>query len=235
MSALISLAKAIGGPGSGGFFLVCSAAAGAMLFIGPRSRRAAKALLAVVIIFYGISALPPISLATAAPLAEYAPSWHADGQGSADVLVVLSGDNPRGRARETRRILDIVTPKCVVIAGSPWFVRFVVRAGVPTDRFSVDNSTSTTREQVSKLRLWAEQCGAQRIVLVASAVSMRRVDALARTTGLTVVLAPAPLDEDPPTSGWRARLPSLAALRLTRDAIYEHAALAYYHRRGWIR
>ena len=80
-----------------------------------------------------------------------------------------------------------------------------------------------------------EKCGAQRVVLIASSLSMPRVGALAATTGVPVVLAPSPLDEPPVSGGFRLGIPSYRALRLTRDALYEHLALAYYRRSRWIR
>jgi hypothetical protein len=63
---------------------------------------------------------------------------------------------------------------------------------------------------------------------------MPRVAALAQTAGLELDLLASPVDQEPPTEGvWRL-VPTYLALRVSRDAIYEHAALAYYRWRGWI-
>jgi len=235
MSALISVAKAIGSPGSIGFLILCGAIGVFMLSLGPRWRRIGWGWMIFVLIVYAVAALPIVSLGLAARLPPFSPVWQPDQSGKGDIVVVLSGDNPWGRARETRRVLDATTPRCVLVSGSPWFVRMVMAAGVPRDRLTVDNTTSTTREQIGKLGAWAEKCGAERVVLIASSLSMARVGALAATTGVPVVLAPSPLDEPPVSAGFRLGIPSYRALRLTRDALYEHMALAYYRRSRWIR
>ena len=184
---------------------------------------------------YVIAAIPAVAHAITRQLPPYAPEWAADGNGEGDIVVVLSGDNPKGRARHTRHVLDVITPQCVLVSGGPWFVRMVVQAGVPRDRLVVDDTTFTTREQVAKLPAWSAQCGARRVVLIASALSMPRVAALVRASTIPVVLAASPLDGTPAPSGIRSALPAYAALRLSRDAFYEHMALAYYAERGWIR
>jgi uncharacterized SAM-binding protein YcdF (DUF218 family) len=235
MSRLIAISKQIGGPGSIGFLVFCSAVGLLIAYIGPRSRRLAKVGLLLVFSSYLLAALPVVSHAIADSLPSYGPVWKPDGAGDSDILVVLSGDNAYGRARETRRVLDIATPRCVLVSGSRWFVRIVVDAGVARDRFVADDTTNTTREQIAKLAAWATECGAQRVILIASALSMPRVAALVPTAGVPVLLVPAPVDEAPATSGIRVAVPSYRALRVTREAFYEHVALAYYRHRGWIR
>ena len=70
--------------------------------------------------------------------------------------------------------------------------------------------------------------------MVASELQMPRVAALVRAQRLTVLLAPSPIDSEPPKAGWTSFVPRYSGLRLTRDALYERAALAYYSRQGWI-
>jgi hypothetical protein len=60
------------------------------------------------------------------------------------------------------------------------------------------------------------------------------VAGLVRRADLPTVLIASPVDTEPATSGWWLFVPSYYALRVSRDAIYEHAALAYYARKGWI-
>jgi hypothetical protein len=48
------------------------------------------------------------------------------------------------------------------------------------------------------------------------------------------VLLPSPVDHEPAHQGWKLWLPSFAALRVSREALYELAALEYYRLRGWI-
>jgi hypothetical protein len=70
--------------------------------------------------------------------------------------------------------------------------------------------------------------------VIASRLQAARVDALIRTARLPVTLLSSPVDEEPPVSGAARFVPSYIALRMSRDAIYEHAALVYYRWRGWI-
>ncbi|MEO6212063.1 MAG: hypothetical protein ABIP65_00420, partial [Vicinamibacterales bacterium] len=151
MSEFISLAKVIGGPGSSGFLALSCALGVAMACIGPRSRRVARVWVALVFTTYLIGAMPVVSSAVANRLPGYGPAWKPEGPGDADILVVLSGDNPMGRAAATRRVLESTTPRCILVSGSPWFVREMVKAGVQRGRFTVDDTTSTTREQIAKL------------------------------------------------------------------------------------
>ena len=234
MSELIAAAKHIGAPGSLGFLTLCVAVGLLIAVLGPRGRRLAKGWLLLVFVAYVIGALPFVSHAIAGQLPTYAPVWQPDGSGELDILVVLSGDNALGRAREARRVLDSFNPRCILVSGDRWFVRMIVATGVARDRVIMDNTTTTTREQIAKLRFWAKQCGAQRVVLIASTLSMPRVAALVRGADVPVMLAPSPLDEAPAKSGVRAILPSYRALRVTRDAFYEHVALAYYRHLRWI-
>jgi hypothetical protein len=70
--------------------------------------------------------------------------------------------------------------------------------------------------------------------VVASRLQAPRVWALARAMGLGILVMPSPVDDEPAASGLRAFVPSYLALRVSRDAIYEHVALAYYRWQGWI-
>ncbi len=52
---------------------------------------------------------------------------------------------------------------------------------------------------------------------------------------LFVRLIESPVDVEPASTGALAFVPTYYALRLSRDAIYEHAALRYYRWHGWIK
>jgi uncharacterized SAM-binding protein YcdF (DUF218 family) len=73
-----------------------------------------------------------------------------------------------------------------------------------------------------------------RTCVIASRLQMPRVAALAHSEGLDVTLIPSPTDTEPPTAGFRVFVPSYTALGVSRDALYEHAALAYYRWRDWV-
>ena len=84
------------------------------------------------------------------------------------------------------------------------------------------------------IKRWIERTGAKRPALVTSRLQAPRIRELARHEQLDVTVVPARLEKEPPASGYRFWLPSLAALALSREALYERVALVYYRRNGWI-
>jgi uncharacterized SAM-binding protein YcdF (DUF218 family) len=121
-----------------------------------------------------------------------------------------------------------------VVSGRPWLEQQLVQAGIPADRIVTDLRSPTTRIQLQELPGLLEGRSAGRVVMVASRLQMPRVVALARAQGLAASFAPSPIDTEPPESGIRRFVPTYTALRVSRDAIYEHLALAYYRYRSWI-
>jgi hypothetical protein len=108
------------------------------------------------------------------------------------------------------------------------------RLGVTQDRLTVDDSASTTREQVGTIAIWAAQCGARRFIVIASTLSMPRIAAPVHSSATPTVLAESPLDAAP--ASWKSPLrcrvfgPCVpAATRYTG-----HFAFAYYPRFKWI-
>jgi len=71
--------------------------------------------------------------------------------------------------------------------------------------------------------------------LVASRLQMPRVVELARTFEVNLLFLPSELDHEVSISGGSSLIPSYGALEISRDALYERAALSYYRSRGWIR
>lgn len=151
-----------------------------------------------------------------------------------DTLVILDGDNRRGRAREAGRVLAAGVPDEVWVLGSRWVVDELIRTGFPTSVVKRDWRTPNTRLQMARVaQLAAAQPGRQ-VAVIASRLQMPRVEALARAEGIQARFFASEIDDEPPTSGVRLIVPTYIALRVSRDAIYEHAALALYRRRGWI-
>jgi len=101
----------------------------------------------------------------------------------------------------------------------------IARLGVPEDRIVWETRSRTTRQQLTNLR---DIIGSDRTVLIASRLQMPRVAALARTLSLPILLAPSSIDTEPPTSGGWLVVPTATALWVSRDALYERVALAYY-------
>jgi uncharacterized SAM-binding protein YcdF (DUF218 family) len=230
----LSIFKAIGGPGSIGFLAVSSAIALLLGRLGPRARRAGRVGLVCLFAVYLFLGLPVVATGFADRVSSYRPVSDITTLTGTDVLVVLDGDNALGRIQEAVRMYRGLTPRHVIVSGRQWFVDEIVEAGVPADRIVADHGPRTTREQVESLPRLLAGRDPRRIVVVASRLQVPRVAALARSAGVTVDLAPSPIDVEPPTAGiWRF-VPTYTALRVSRDAIYERWALAYYRYRGWI-
>jgi uncharacterized SAM-binding protein YcdF (DUF218 family) len=224
--------KLVGGPGSIGFLIATTGIALFVARVWPRRRRLGHALVALLIALYVVMSLPVVSQVIVSWLppvrAEQVPG------GSIDTLVVLDGDNRRGRLREGLRVWKEVGPRELVVSGSAWLPEHFVEEGVPGQRLLQDVSASNTREQIVWLAGLIAKHPSHRIALIASTLQMPRVDGLVRWHGLNVALVPSPIDAEPPASGWLRWVPSYAALRISRDALYEVVALEYYERRGWI-
>jgi hypothetical protein len=152
-----------------------------------------------------------------------------------DTLIVFDGDNRRGRVRESLRVFTEARPRTVSVLGADWLVRALVGAGIPADRIAHDNTTENTRDQIDSIRRLMATTPGLRVAIVASRLQMPRVAGLVDTARLSVSLVASPIDTEPPTTGFWQFVPMYKALRVSRDALYEHAALAYYRRQGWIK
>jgi uncharacterized SAM-binding protein YcdF (DUF218 family) len=230
---LTTLIKAVGPPGSIPFIALCVLIGIVLAYVWPRNGKLARAWLGFAFIAHAILALPIVANTIAGGLPPVAVSEPAALRGL-DTLFVLDGDNRRGRTRSAA-LAAAASPGAavVVLGGESWLIDALAEAGVRSNRIAHEQRPTDTRQQISVLqRMSAEAPG--HTALVASRLQMPRVAALARKTGLTTALIASPIDTEPATSGWRLFIPSYYALRVSRDAIYEHAALAYYARRGWI-
>ncbi|HEX7779308.1 MAG TPA: ElyC/SanA/YdcF family protein, partial [Vicinamibacterales bacterium] len=185
---------------------------------------AAHTILALPVVANTIAGgLPPVEMTDPAALRNL------------DTLFVLDGDNRRGRVRSAAQAASASPGAAVVIlGGEDWLLAALTEAGVAPGRISQEYQPADTRQQLAAVqRMTAQTPG--RTALVASRLQMARVEGLVRNAGLSCALVASPIDTEPASSGWRLFVPSYYALRVSRDAIYEHAALAYYARKGWIR
>lgn len=230
ISLLIESAKRIGGPGSVGFLAVGSAIG----LIGARfrpSRRVARRGLLILFTSHVLLGVPAIARQLADRLPSYSPRTdYADFNGRCS-LIILGGDNTRGRVREAGKIFSAIQPSRVLISGDADLVLQVIAAGVPRNRVMHDPMARTTRDQILRATIVV---GPEPSILVTSRLQSSRVAALIQAAGLPALIAPSPVDDEPPSAGWRLYLPTYLALRVSRDAIYEHAAGFYYRRKGWI-
>lgn len=107
----------------------------------------------------------------------------------------------------------------------------LIDAGVPAARILIEIDSLTTRDQALNL---PDTLRARRIhsfVLVTSAVHMPRAAAALQAVGMDPIPSSA-VDPFVSANRWSV-MPSRAALRLSRMAIYEYGAVAYYWSRGW--
>jgi uncharacterized SAM-binding protein YcdF (DUF218 family) len=231
---LITILKAIGPPGSIPFIGFCGLIALLLTYVWPKSARLARAWLAFVVIGHLILAVPAVANSIAGRLPRVA-SADAAALRDIDLVFVLDGDNRRGRVRGAAQA-SVASPASTVwiLGGTPWLVDALAETGVARGRIKHDYRPADTREQIDWVRHMIADETASRTAIVASRLQMPRVAALSRVAGLAAMLIASPIDTEPPTSGWRVLVPSYYALRVSRDAIYEHFALSYYSWRGWI-
>ena len=192
-------------------------------------------LIFVLLLVYLVLGVPWVANALAKGVSEYRPVCDQSVLAGAGILVVLHGDNAQGRVREASRLFERIAPPVVVVCGSHKFLEAILDAGIPANRVRHEWMSTTTQEQIATLARWIDGEESRRVVLVASLLHMTRVAALANAQGFHPVLAPSPVDIEPPTSGFWQFVPTYASLMVSRDAIYEYAALASYRRHGWIR
>ncbi len=209
--------------------LAAGLAVGVLLFTWPRTRRFGRRWILFVTGTYLALGLPAVANA----IAGWLPVIEAEKPKTVRTLIVLDGDNRRGRLRETLGVLERDRPLTVWILGDVWFIDELALEGYPREMFHHETEPSTTREQLSWVSRYASR-SADRPALIVSRLQAPRVAALVRALNLHADLMVSPIDDEPPTSGWPMWVPSYVALRTSRDAIYEHAALVYYRWNGWI-
>jgi uncharacterized SAM-binding protein YcdF (DUF218 family) len=229
MTLLIDAAKMIGGPGSIGFFVFWSVLVLVMGRLGWR--RVSRALLASLIAVYLILSLPPVAHRLAESLTGYQPLTDLTPLTGVRTILVLDGDNRRGRVGEAKRLFDVLHPDQVVVSGQTWIVDAIAEIGIPKDRIAHESESRNTREQIDLIRKWPPRS----VVIVASRFQMPRIVAFLGSAASDVYLAPSPADIEISTlSSIQWVIPRYSALRISRDALYELAALYYYRRSGGI-
>jgi hypothetical protein len=228
---LLSIIKTIGGPGSLGFFVVTTLAGLLVARRWPAARRTVAAGLGLLVTAYLALATPAAAsaLINALPLV---PEPEPARLRSVRALVVFDGDNLAGRRRQAQRILRIAPLDDVYLLGADYLLADLRVAMGPGTSLHHDTTTWNTSAQVMRVRDIAERVPPGSTAVVASRVQMPRIAGLLRATETEALLVPSDLDREPDARGLRALLPSYAALLASRDAIYEHAALAWYGWRG---
>jgi uncharacterized SAM-binding protein YcdF (DUF218 family) len=232
LAALFSILKTVAVPGSLTFLGLCLAA-GLVATYRSRYRRLGQAFLVLVAAAYFVLALPIVANA----IADHLPGVPSTGLRSGeklDTLVVFDGDNRRGRVREALRVYRTSSPRIVCVLGEDWIPDALQKEGIPSSRLARYSTTPTTRDQVAWVEQLAARSNAGGIAVIGSRLQTPRIGRLLAAMRVPVVLIASPIDDEPPRAGWQLFLPRYIALRVSRDAVYEHVALAYYAWRGWV-
>jgi uncharacterized SAM-binding protein YcdF (DUF218 family) len=219
-------------PGSLQFFLAGMLLGWVLVRLVPSRKQLGQACFLGVALLYVVLSVPLVALQLGDRLMPPAPHAMAP-VGPLNAVIVLDGDNRRGRLRETLDLWASSQPRLIVL-GEDWLVNELRVAGVPTSRIEWDWHTATTREQLVWVRRYLDRSPAARVALVASRLQAPRVAGLMKAAGIDAVLRPSTVDDEPPRMGARLLLPSYSALRVSRDAVYELAACVYYRQRRWI-
>ena len=148
-------------------------------------------------------------------------------------VAVFDGDNRRGRVRTTRQ-LAAANSATVAVLGDRWIADALLEGGFPPARVIETDLTGTTRDQIAWVQQYEQRAPNARIIIVASRLQAPRVWRLTQRAHLRAAIVASPIDDEPPVSGPRLWVPTYIALRVSRDALYEHAALVYYRWRGWV-
>jgi uncharacterized SAM-binding protein YcdF (DUF218 family) len=146
--------------------------------------------------------------------------WHAARvyhAGRAPVVVVSGGRVP---GREDR------------VSEAEAMRGLLVDLGVPADAIVLEDRARTTRENAVFVAEELQRLGAGDVLLVTSALHMRR--ALASFAGLGLNLRPAATDfSEPPVDAILRWLPDAKALAASTAALREYLGLWVYRWRGW--
>jgi len=226
---VIDILKLLGAPGSIPFLALSIALGVGLVRFTRRFRRLGVGLLTAVSAGYLILALPIVGHAIANRL----PAVRTERPHRITTLIVLDGDNRRGRVRELQRVLATDKPVTVWILGDRWILDALEEAGISGPMFRYDETARTTLAQMVQVQDIANDAGGPTAV-IASRLQTPRIVALIQSRRIPVAVLPSAVDQEPPTNGLRRFVPAYIALRLSRDAIYEHAALGYYRLRRFV-
>jgi len=226
---VLEVAKWFGAPGSLRLLGVVIAVTVLLWLIRPRWRRGLIVSSLAVAALYLVLALPPVANAIERSL----PATAQVTPVTIDRLVIFDGDNRRGRARVGIALIKERQPTEIWVIGMGWLVEALSDAGIP--RTLIHHWVApTTSDQVRDLKEIMSRSPEQKTIVIVSRLQAPRTAALLRAANLSVTLIASPADQEPPANGIRHFLPTYLALRISRDAIYEHAALWYYRKKGWI-
>jgi uncharacterized SAM-binding protein YcdF (DUF218 family) len=240
--------------------LVLMALASACLAL--RWRRGAALLLGVALAVLGGASTPWLAERLVAPLESAHPPTPLAALPSADAILVLGGGtkpalpprefpelaNAGDRVLHAARLFRAGKAPLVVLSGGrlPWQTRgpaeaqamsqLLVELGVPREAIATEEESANTHENCLRSKPLLDARGARDVLLVTSALHLRRALATCLAAGLAVRAAPT--DFLVAVQGSRTGLdfaPDPEALAFTHSALRERLGFWIYQRRGWIR
>lgn len=234
----------------------------ALLLLASGRRKAAGACVFVALLGVWILATPVFSDRLAADLESVHAAPPLASLPSADAILLLGGaTKPAVPPREFPELVDAAdrivhaarlfhagkAPVIVASGGPPaWqkdgpaeataLVELLVTFGVPESAIVREEASGNTRENCTETKRLLDARGASDVLLVTSALHMRRALATCRSAGLRV--HPAPTDFWVAHVGPRTALdwiPDAEAFLLTHFVMRERVGFEVYRFRGWIR
>ncbi len=218
------------------------------LYLAWREWRFGRTLVFVALAVLWLLATPAVSDLLRLSLENRFPPQPIEAIPSADAIVALGGGMAPASSRNPHPDLGSAAdrywhaarlwragkaPEIVVSGGSlPWrdargseaeaAVRFLVDLGVPSNRILLESASLDTRENAQMTEAVLRTRGARRVLLVTSALHMRRALARFAIPGIEVipVAADHEVGDDPP--GLIRWLPDTDALDGSRRALKEH-------------
>jgi uncharacterized SAM-binding protein YcdF (DUF218 family) len=229
---LPSFLKPVFVPGSIAFFNLCVILYLMLRYVWPRNPRVSRAWAIVITGIYLVMGVPFVANNIADRLGQ--PVVAGPSLPPVDMLIILDGDNRVGRVKEGYRVWTTAQPRIVYTLGGDWIRDALVAKGVPVSRITQNSGGTNTLGQMEWVGRLLTKTPSARAALIVSRLQMPRVAALARSANLPLILVASPVDDEPPRTGISQFVPTYIGLRVSRDALYEHAALAFYSWRGWI-
>jgi uncharacterized SAM-binding protein YcdF (DUF218 family) len=147
------------------------------------------------------------------------------------------------RTLEAARVYQLIHPDTVISSGGvidpdqpedpagETMKDALVRLGVPADRIIVEGVSRNTREEALTVAEMLPSLAVKHVVLVTSAIHMRRAVGMFRAAGVEVI--PAISRQREYVDSTLNFLPTETGLRLSALAVHELAGLAYYRLKGW--
>jgi hypothetical protein len=197
------------------------------IYIWPKKRRSGWRFLGAMFASYFVLALPIVAVGVANQLPVVVSPNDAEIR-EIRMLFVFDGDNRWGRLREVQRVYQLAEPVRIVLLGRLSVYKDLLLMPIPRDRLAHDTSSFNTQSQVQRVRELLGRGAHPNAAIIASRLQAPRVQWFVTESGLDVLVIPAELDVELPTHGWPRWRPTLSALAVTRDAIYELAALRFY-------